>query len=63
MGAKDKPEKGSCFCPYCDAELEETPICRVCKVTIFYCPRCRKPMPREKEICPNCGAAVKEAVA
>lgn len=60
MCAKDKSERKGCFCPYCDAELSEAPICQVCKVTILYCPSCHKPVPREKKVCPNCGAKIKK---
>jgi len=49
------------FCPYCDTEITEAslPLCRVCGITIFYCPQCRKPLPRENRVCPHCGAEIK----
>jgi hypothetical protein len=61
MGAERKPEKEHCCCPYCDVEIMEVlfPYCRACGVTIFYCPECRKPLPRENRICPHCGAEIK----
>ncbi len=54
-------EKSHCFCPYCDSELEEeSPMfCQACRVVIFYCPRCRKPVSREDDTCPHCGAEIK----
>ena len=57
-----KPEeKKSRFCPYCDEEImsADFPYCQVCKVTVFYCPRCRKPLSRENRVCPHCGAEIK----
>jgi len=61
MGAERKPEKEHCCCPYCDVEIMEVlfPYCQACGVTIFYCPECRKPLPRENRICPHCGAEIK----
>ncbi len=61
MVDKRKPEKERCFCPYCDAEIMklDLPICQACAVTIFYCPKCRKPLPREKRVCPHCGAEIR----
>jgi len=54
-------EKKQRFCPYCDEEImsADLPYCQVCKVTVFYCPRCRKPLPRENSVCPHCGAEIK----
>ncbi len=61
MGAEHKPEKERCFCPYCNTEIAEalSPYCLACKVTIFYCPECRRPLPRDKKVCPHCGAEIK----
>jgi len=61
MGAECKAKKERLFCPYCEEEIAEAsfPYCQVCKITIFYCPRCRKPLPREKKVCPHCGAEIK----
>ena len=61
MGAEQKPEKESRFCPYCDEEIVEIsfPYCKVCGVTVFYCPECRKPVSRDKKECPHCGAEIK----
>jgi predicted amidophosphoribosyltransferase len=49
------------FCPYCDAEITapDGAHCEVCGITVFYCPSCRKPVPREKRVCPYCGAEIK----
>ena len=48
-------------CPYCDEEIAGVsfPYCDACKVTIFYCPECRKPLPRDNKACPHCGAEIK----
>ena len=61
MGAEHKLEKEHRFCPYCEEEIAEAsfPYCKACKVTIFYCPKCRKPLPRDNKVCPYCGAEVK----
>ncbi len=62
MGTEEhKAEIFPCFCPYCDTELEEDPgrSCQACHVVIFYCPQCRKPVSRDKRVCPHCGAAIK----
>ena len=62
MGTEEgKVEKERCCCPYCDEEMVgvSSSNCQACGITIFYCPQCRKPMPRDKKVCPNCGAEVK----
>ncbi len=61
MAAEHKVEREHRFCPYCDEEVAEVswPYCDVCNVDIFYCPKCRKPVPRDKRICPHCGAEIK----
>jgi len=61
MGAERKPEKERLFCPYCDEEILEGPFpyCKTCEITIFYCPKCRKPVPRDNKVCPHCGAEIK----
>ena len=48
-------------CPYCDEEIAEIsfPYCDACKVTMFYCPECQKPLPRDNKVCPHCGAEIK----
>ena len=60
-GAECKAGKERFFCPYCDQEIAEAsfPYCQVCKVPVFYCPECRKPLPRDNKICPHCGAEIK----
>ncbi len=61
MGAEQKPEKESRFCPYCDEEIVEIsfPYCQACGITVFCCPECRKPVSRDKKECPHCGAEIK----
>jgi len=61
MGTEEKAKKKRLFCPYCDEEITaaDFPYCQACKITIFYCPECRKPLPRENETCPHCGTEIK----
>ena len=61
MMADQKEEKKCLFCPYCDGEIKKAdlPYCQACGVTIFYCPQCRKPLPRDNKICPHCGIEIK----
>ena len=61
MGVEDKGEKEQSFCPYCDGRIAELsfPVCQSCQVTVFYCPECRKPVPRDKRVCPDCGAEIR----
>lgn len=58
---KKSLEKVQLFCPYCDAEIAEAsfPYCEACRVTVFYCPKCRTPVSRENRKCPKCGAEIK----
>ena len=61
MEDKCKLDKEKRACPYCDAEIAEAsfPYCEACAVTVFHCPKCRKPVERDKKVCPNCGAKIK----
>ena len=62
MGTEeDKVEKERLSCPYCEEEVVEvsTSCCKACGVTVFYCPQCREPLPRDKKVCPKCGAEIK----
>ncbi len=61
MTTEQEGKKKHIFCPYCDQEIMEGnfPYCQACHVTIFYCPKCRKPVPRESKTCPHCGAKIK----
>jgi predicted amidophosphoribosyltransferase len=61
MAEERQPERERRFCPYCDEEIAEVswPYCQACEVTVFYCPKCRQPVPRDNRICPNCGAEIK----
>ena len=54
-------EKKHLFCPYCEEEIMDAnlPYCQVCQIAVFYCPECRKPVSREKRVCPDCGAEIK----
>jgi len=59
--AEPEEKKKHLFCPYCEEELKvsEFACCQACGVTIFYCPECRKPVDRDKRVCPYCGAEIK----
>ena len=61
MVADDKEAKKRCECPYCEDEIAEEsfPFCEPCKVTVFYCPSCREPLPKDIAVCPQCGAVIK----
>jgi hypothetical protein len=61
MEAREKATKQKLYCPYCDEEImaADLPYCQVCKIEVFYCPECGKPLPREKRVCPHCGVEVK----
>ena len=60
-GEKRKAEKKSRFCPYCEEEITESPFpyCQTCGVSVFYCPKCKQPVSRDKRTCPHCGAEIK----
>lgn len=49
------------FCPYCDEEMlaPDGAGCQTCGITVFYCPQCRNPVPRDQHKCPECGAEIK----
>ncbi len=61
VGAGSKAERERHICPYCDKEIAEAsfPFCQACQTTVFYCPQCRKPVPRDNKTCPHCGAELK----
>jgi len=61
MTANSEPVKEAHYCPYCDEEMAEAafPYCQVCKVSVFYCPQCRRPLPRTSRSCPYCGADIR----
>ncbi len=62
---KERGEKKRLFCPYCDEEImkADAPYCQACGITIFYCPKCRKPLSRDNKVCPNCGADIRGEAA
>ncbi len=61
MADERKPAEERRSCPYCDEEIAgvSSPYCQACGVTIFYCPKCRKSVPRDNRVCPHCGAEIK----
>ncbi len=58
---EQKEKRKPLSCPYCDTEIMEAyfSYCQACRVTIFYCPKCREPVPRENKVCPHCGAEIR----
>ncbi|MBA7473201.1 hypothetical protein ES707_08536 [subsurface metagenome] len=58
---EQKEKTGHLFCPYCEKEIMAAnfPYCQACGVTMFCCPKCRKPLPRDNKVCPHCGAEIK----
>ncbi|MBA7642942.1 hypothetical protein ES703_50651 [subsurface metagenome] len=57
-GSKEPKEMARrCFCPYCEEEisLAALPYCQPCSVTLRYCRHCQIAVPREAEVCPQCG--------
>ncbi len=61
MTCRDEKDKERIFCPYCDVEIMAAsfPFCQACKITVLYCPKCRKALPRESRVCPQCGTEIK----
>lgn len=57
----EQQKKKRLSCPYCDEEMMVPggAYCQACGIVVFYCPQCRKPVPRDKKECPYCGAEVK----
>ena len=53
--SKDMVRK--CSCPYCDEEVNiaESPFCQPCGATLRYCASCQIAVPKEAEVCPECG--------
>lgn len=60
MAEKQKTEKKKePVCPYCNGEMaEDSPFCEPCKIRLFWCPKCKLPMPRETTKCPHCGTVI-----
>ncbi len=65
MTKKRNPIKALRSCPYCDEEIAEAafPYCEACAIEIFCCPECQQPVPRDEQVCPNCGADIREGIA
>ena len=61
MGTEEKAKEKRLFCPYCDEEIRaaDFPFCQACKITVFYCPKCRQPVPRDNKVCLHCGAEIR----
>lgn len=60
-GPQRKEKEEGRFCPYCEETMEGalSQYCQACKVTVFYCPKCKKQLPANKRVCPHCGAKIK----
>jgi DNA-directed RNA polymerase subunit RPC12/RpoP len=52
--------KKELHCPFCDEEIRQLnlPWCQACGVTIAYCSTCGKPIGKDKNACPHCGAKI-----
>ncbi len=57
MEAERKTGKEPVCCPYCELAISEAslPFCQACKVKVFFCPECKKPVSRDDKKCPHCG--------
>ena len=54
-----KKEERACYCPYCDGDLTMLmPFCEGCGAELRFCAQCCEPLPKNAQICPNCGAEV-----
>jgi nitrogen fixation NifU-like protein len=54
---KKSEDKESCYCPYCDGPIEGIEnYCQSCKVEFEDCPECKKPVNKQADKCPHCGA-------
>jgi predicted amidophosphoribosyltransferase len=64
-GKRREESREELWCPYCDEGIMDSqlPYCQPCRVTTFYCPECQQPVPRQKEVCPNCGAEIRPPVS
>ncbi len=50
-------DKESCYCPYCDGPIEGIEsYCQSCRVEFEDCSECNKPMNKNADKCPHCGA-------
>ena len=61
MKPNQAEEKQNIWCPYCEDEgvKSKLPYCKPCELTHFHCLECKAVVPRENEICPECGARIK----
>jgi len=58
--SEQKIKKEPMFCPYCSEEVTtDLTYCQACRITVFYCPQCHQPLPRENRLCPHCGTEIK----
>lgn len=60
---RSQPLKKPRYCPYCDEEIAEAsfPYCESCQIEVFSCPECHETVPRDKQVCPHCGADIRAA--
>ena len=60
----NKPKHGTksgCACPYCEGPIEmQYPFCQACQVNLIFCKECQKPVGKDEEVCPHCGAPTKQ---
>jgi hypothetical protein len=59
--SKKGDSKSGCACPYCEGPIEmQYPFCQVCQVDLVLCPECQKPVGKDEEACPHCGAKIEQ---
>ncbi len=60
MAGEKETKKKQVFCPYCDEEIfaAKFPFCQPCGVILRYCTKCETVVPKEAEVCPECGAEI-----
>lgn len=57
--SKKGEAKTGCVCPYCEGPVEmQYPFCQACQATLKACQKCQKPIGKEDEVCPHCGAEI-----
>ena len=61
MMPKQKGREVPHCCPYCDEEVRaaDFPWCQACGLTVGSCPKCKKPVQKDDEICSYCGTEIK----
>jgi Double zinc ribbon len=52
--------KQGCACPFCEVAgtEEKSPFCSPCETELSSCPDCKKPVRKDADKCPSCGASL-----